>query len=130
MIKVSYLFRSGLLPAGLWANTCCGHPRPNEEVSSAAQRRLQEELGFTCKLAKITTVQYALKLENGLHEHEYTHVFAGHYKGAIYPNPEEASEVKWDSPSNLRQASLKAPNDYARWFILYLQEYYDEIFKD
>ena len=28
---------------GLWTNTCCSHPRPGENVSDAAHRRLVEE---------------------------------------------------------------------------------------
>jgi isopentenyl-diphosphate delta-isomerase len=35
---------------GLWANTCCGHPLPHESAKEAAQRRLREEIGFTCDL--------------------------------------------------------------------------------
>src|SRR5918999_5151993 len=31
---------------GLWSNTCCGHPRPNETIEQASQRRLNEEMGF------------------------------------------------------------------------------------
>ncbi|MFN7822705.1 MAG: isopentenyl-diphosphate delta-isomerase, partial [Bacteroidota bacterium] len=38
---------------GLWTNSCCSHPRPDEETSTAAQRRLQEELGFTTPLKKV-----------------------------------------------------------------------------
>ena len=34
--------------AGLWANSCCGHPRLSEGNLAAAQRRLREELGFDC----------------------------------------------------------------------------------
>ncbi|WP_156510833.1 isopentenyl-diphosphate Delta-isomerase, partial [Proteus hauseri] len=32
----------------LWANTCCSHPRPNELLSQAIHRRLDEELGMQC----------------------------------------------------------------------------------
>src|SRR5687768_18369219 len=31
----------------LWTNACCSHPFPGEAVEAAAERRLQEELGFT-----------------------------------------------------------------------------------
>ena len=32
---------------GLWTNTCCSHPSPGEDIVAAAQRRLQEEFGFS-----------------------------------------------------------------------------------
>ncbi|HXI19583.1 MAG TPA: NUDIX domain-containing protein, partial [Gemmatimonadales bacterium] len=32
---------------GRWSNTCCGHPRPDEDLRAAAERRLNEEMGFT-----------------------------------------------------------------------------------
>src|SRR3990167_9346165 len=60
---------------GLWANSCCGHPRPHEEAGEGAKRRPGEELGFTCALIPLTIVCYALKLEKDLWELEYTHVF-------------------------------------------------------
>ena len=31
----------------LWTNACCSHPYPGEKVEDAAQRRLQEEMGFS-----------------------------------------------------------------------------------
>ena len=32
---------------GLWANTCCTHPRWEEEAATCAVRRLREELGIS-----------------------------------------------------------------------------------
>lgn len=29
---------------GLWTNTCCSHPKPDETSLAAATRRLQEEM--------------------------------------------------------------------------------------
>lgn len=114
---------------GLWANTCCGHPRPREEVKDAAMRRLKEELGFTCNLTPISEVCYTLKLEKDLWELEYTHVFESQYAGeSINPNPDEVSETDWVTPEELRRDALLNPHNYARWFRLYLLKYYDSIF--
>ena len=35
---------------GLWSNTCCSHPMPEEEIHSAAHRRLMEEMGLKTDL--------------------------------------------------------------------------------
>ena len=37
----------------LWTNACCSHPYPGENEQAAAERRLQEELGFSIPLKKI-----------------------------------------------------------------------------
>lgn len=116
--------------AGLWANSCCGHPRPGESNMEAAKRRLQEELGFSCDLIKINELKYSLKLQNGLYEKEYTHIFAGTYDGALKLNPDEVSEVKWENLRKLQEKSNLMPEHYAPWFNLYLSKYYKEIFVD
>src|SRR3954468_4657207 len=35
---------------GLWTNTCCSHPSPDETTIDAAHRRLKEEMGFDCDM--------------------------------------------------------------------------------
>jgi len=113
---------------GLWANSCCGHPRPGEEAGEAAQRRLGEELGFSCLLTPIITVCYTLKLERDLWELEYTHVFRGVYAGPMDLNPEEVMEIKWISPEELRKDVFACPQNYARWFRLYVLKYFHILF--
>lgn len=114
---------------GLWANSCCGHPRPGEDVKAAAIRRLGEELGFTCLLSPLTKVCYTLKLEKDLWELEYTHVFKGIYDGRMAPNPEEVCELKWLDPEALRRDVLTQPQDYARWFRLYILKHFNVLFE-
>ncbi len=115
---------------GLWANSCCGHPRPGEDVKAAANRRLQEELGFSCSLSPITSVCYTLKLEKDLWELEYTHVFKGLYEGSMAPNPEEVCEISWMSPQALQEDIKIHPHHYARWFRLYILKHFNSIFDE
>ena len=115
---------------GLWANSCCGHPRPGEVVQEAACRRLNEELGFSCSMLPLTTVCYTLKLEKDLWELEFTHVFKGVYEGHMNLNPEEVCEIKWVAPQALREDLIINPENYARWFRLYVLKHFSAIFGD
>ncbi|MBY0293342.1 MAG: isopentenyl-diphosphate Delta-isomerase [Alphaproteobacteria bacterium] len=115
---------------GLWANSCCGHPRPGEMVQEAACRRLNEELGFSCSVLPLTTVCYTLKLEKDLWELEFTHVFKGVYEGHMNLNPEEVCEIKWVAPQALREDLVINPENYARWFRLYVLKHFSVIFGD
>src|SRR5687768_6590826 len=77
---------------GLWTNACCSHPKPGEETLAAAQRRLQEELGFVTDLKKVFHFTYKASFDNGLTEHEFDHVFIGYHNRSILPNPDEVME--------------------------------------
>ncbi|MEZ5800532.1 MAG: NUDIX domain-containing protein [Nitratireductor sp.] len=44
---------------GMWANTCCTHPYWDEAALVCAERRLQEELGFTVPLNERRIVEYS-----------------------------------------------------------------------
>jgi isopentenyl-diphosphate delta-isomerase len=64
--------------AGLWSNTCCGHPRPGEQVLVAAQQRLKVEMGLDCQLDTFGNLIYRVDVGNGLFEHEFDHLLIGH----------------------------------------------------
>ncbi len=104
--------------AGLWANACCSHPRPGEDVLAASQRRLKEELGFETPLKKIFEFTYKASFDNGLTEHEFDHVFTGTFNDAILPNPDEVQDYTYKSMNDI-EASLKInPHKYSVWFII------------
>lgn len=101
---------------GLWTNTCCSHPRPNETVSDAANRRLMEEMGFNTTLEKVFDFIYQAEFSNGLTEHEFDHVFIGQYNGAIVPDPNEVHAYEYRTMESI-QASLDANEGlFTAWF--------------
>nr|MDP2191058.1 isopentenyl-diphosphate Delta-isomerase [Rhodoferax sp.] len=100
---------------GLWTNTCCSHPRPNEAVTDAAHRRLMEEMGFDCPLREIFGFVYRAELDNGLIEYEFDHVLIGRYAGEPIPDREEVDDWKWVDLDWLQQDIDRNPCSYTYW---------------
>ncbi|MBI2664488.1 isopentenyl-diphosphate Delta-isomerase [Candidatus Woesearchaeota archaeon] len=107
---------------GLWANTCCSHPRKGEAVEQAAHRRLQEEMGFDTDLKEIASFTYEVKFDNGLWEHEFDHVLLGRYGGSPTVNPDEVDDWKWISLEDLKQDVKDNPGIYAYWLKVALEK--------
>ena len=102
--------------AGLWSNTCCGHPRPGESVRDAALRRLSDELGITdCELDEVSAFVYCADLGGGLVEHELDRVLIGRWNGIATPNPDEVMETRWVERGRLLRALAKTPDQYTAW---------------
>ncbi len=102
----------------LWTNACCSHPMPGEQTLQAAQRRLTEEMGFTCELKEIDAFVYKTEFDNGLIEHEFDHVLIGRYEGPISPNPDEVSEYRWVSISELNSLLSALEEEFTFWFLI------------
>ncbi|MEM6711216.1 MAG: isopentenyl-diphosphate Delta-isomerase [Pseudomonadota bacterium] len=113
---------------GMWANTCCSHPNWQEEVSAAADRRMDEELGVYVHLNKIGVVEYRAAVGQGLIEHERVHMFSGTADPAslaLKPNPDEVDETRWVSLAWLKTAIEKTSEDFSPWFKLYVERWQD-----
>jgi len=101
---------------GLWTNTCCSHPRPGESLAEATQRRLVEEMGFSCKLEEVFSFIYRAGFDHGLTEHEFDHVFTGRYNGDPAINPDEVAGWRWVSVPELLEDVRNKPEAYTVWF--------------
>jgi len=104
--------------SNLWSNTCCGHPRPGESIESAAHRRLQEEMGFDCRLQEIFTFTYKVEFDSNLSEHEYDHVLRGVFDGEPSPNVREVSDWTWMDVDTLMNDIASCPDRYTYWLRL------------
>lgn len=107
---------------GLWTNTCCSHPRPDETVEAAAHRKLKQEMGFDTHLKEIFSFTYKAPFDNGLTEHELDHVLVGTWDGQPELNPEEAEAFKWVSLEELRKDVHSHPEKYTPWFKIALEK--------
>ncbi len=101
---------------GLWANSCCSHPREDESVVDAAYRRVREELGCeACGLREVAAFAYRAPFDNGLVEHEYDHVLVGTCVGELAPDPSEVSGVRWASVDEVARELANAPGVWCAW---------------
>ena len=102
--------------AGLWANSCCSHPRAGEELLDAVHRRVREELGCEITDAReIAACAYRAVFDNGLCEYEYDHVLLARNTTELSPDPAEASDVCWMGLDELSADLVKRPERYAAW---------------
>jgi len=101
---------------GLWSNTCCGHPRPGERTSTAARRRLAEEMGVDCCLTESFSFIYSADLGDGLREYELDHVLIGFSTTDPRPDPAEVEEWRWSEVDALRELLKAKPAAFSAWF--------------
>lgn len=116
---------------GLWANTCCTHPRWAEDARSCALRRLDEELGITgLDPVFADRVEYRADVGNGLTEHELVDIFVAKAPANLHLNlnPNEVLATRWVDLSDLAAEVARSPAPYTPWLRIYLSDHKDRIF--
>lgn len=101
---------------GLWTNACCSHPYEGQDTKTAAENRLQEEMGFTLPLTKAFEFVYTAPFDNGLTEYEYDHVFTAIYNGDIQPDGEEVMDFCYMTTNAIKDSIQSHPHKYTEWF--------------
>ena len=105
-----------------WENSCSSHPYLGEDLIMTAEKRLREELGFTCKLKYVTEFRYQAFYKKVGAENEICAILVGRYDGQITPNLKEVVEWKWIRLDNLQKEIKKSPEQYAPWLVIGLKK--------
>ncbi|MBS1556793.1 MAG: isopentenyl-diphosphate Delta-isomerase [Bacteroidetes bacterium] len=116
--------RSKYHSGGLWTNTCCSHPAPNESVAEAAKRRLKEEMGIDAEPKFDYKFTYKTPLDQNLVEHEVDHVFTATFDGKPVINTSEVEDWKFVDVNELLVDISSNPQRYTEWFKLIVQDRY------
>lgn len=106
--------------AGVWTNSCCGHPRPGEAIEDAVRRRVREELGLTVlSLAPgIPDFRYRAVDASGVVENEICPVFVARVAdGDPVPDPDEVAEWEWVDWADLVAAIRAVPRAFSPWSV-------------
>ena len=78
---------------GMWTNTVCGHPGPDEADAAAIARRAAFELGLAVTDLRPALPGYRYRAEfRGVVENEICPVYVGRFTGSPAPDPTEVAE--------------------------------------
>lgn len=116
-ILVARRSRHKMLWPLVWDGSCASHVRDGERYSVAGERRLHEELGFTCSLHEWDKFTYRACYKDVGVEREVCATLVGRYAGDVRPNPDEVAEWAWVGVGELVQKFRATPESYAPWFM-------------
>ena len=81
---------------GVWSNSVCGHPLPDESTETAVRRRLEFELGITEAEIREVLPDFRYRASrDGIEENEICPVWVGFTDQDPTPNSDEVEAVEW-----------------------------------
>jgi isopentenyl-diphosphate delta-isomerase len=102
---------------GVWTNSFCGHPAPDESMDDAIARRARLELGISVTGIEVILPEFRYRAvdASGIVENEVCPVYRAVTTDVVQPNPDEVAEFAWVSPESLRTAAAAAPYAFSPW---------------
>lgn len=109
---------------GVWTNSFCGHPAPDESLEEAVRRRAAFELGLAVDMIEcvVPDFGYVARDASGIQENEHCPVFIARAVSSLSPNPDEVAETQWTTASELALATGTAPWAFSPWLVEHLPQ--------
>ncbi len=109
---------------GVWTNSVCGHPGPDEGPADAVVRRARQELGLALTDVREVLPSFAYRAvdASGLVENEVCPVFAARADADPFPDPDEVAQWRWVLWRDLVDAAAVAPWALSPWAVLQIPE--------
>jgi isopentenyl-diphosphate delta-isomerase len=110
--------------AGVWTNSFCGHPTPDESLEDAISRRAAFELGIIVSDLRMVLPDFRYRAidASGIVENEICPVYRATTADAVTANPDEVSEWEWVDPASLTAAASAAPYAFSPWLVWQLEQ--------
>lgn len=111
---------------GVWTNSFCGHPAPDEDLTDAVHRRAAQELSTTVTDVELVLPDFRYRAvdDSGIVENEICPVLTARIDdcGGFEPNPAEVAATSWVDPLALATAVREAPFAFSPWLRLQLPD--------
>lgn len=103
---------------GVWTNSVCGHPAPDETTVEAATRRVSAEMGISdAKVSEVSPYRYRFADKNGIVENEICPICIGFTDSQPTPDPLEVDDWKWIRWEDFLRDIDANPHIYSPWCI-------------
>ena len=102
---------------GVWTNSFCGHPGPDEPFQDAIARRAHQELGMEVRDLAVILPQFSYRATDasGIVENEFCPVYVCLTDAEPEPAAAEVVEYAWVDPARLASAVADAPFAFSPW---------------
>ncbi|MET0480735.1 MAG: isopentenyl-diphosphate Delta-isomerase [Mycetocola sp.] len=109
---------------GVWTNSFCGHPGPDEASADSVVRRAAHELGLDLHTLDLVLPDFRYRAvdASGIVENEICPVYVARVDTEPAPNPHEVMDVAWVDPLALGEAVARTPWAFSPWLVLQAEQ--------
>ncbi|VFS46829.1 Isopentenyl-diphosphate Delta-isomerase [Budvicia aquatica] len=107
---------------GIWTNSVCGHPMPDESIDDAVKRRCLYEMGLVINTVDLIDRQFSYRATDasGIVENEHCPVFLGYTTDMPKANAQEVMDYFWAPIDKIIAGVAAVPEVFSPWMVAQL----------